>query len=141
MIYLATVLMAIAGLIWGFREYQHKDLACFEKAFGANKQSFFGSESWKRKYKDWDAGDKSAAFPLAMTFPFNDFWHSSKYVFGILLTTGTALAVNNIDSLFLWSSESKVIVAGAYAFFIQGMSGGIGWHIIHNLIITKNANK
>lgn len=75
----AYILLAVSGIIWGLREKLHQRPGFFETAFGVSPMSFFGSQQWKRKYIDYDGGDKRAKTKLLSVFPYNDFWHSSWY--------------------------------------------------------------
>jgi len=84
-IIISLILFALAGLLWGMREYYHKNPKVFDVLWKVKPISFFGSQSWKLKYKDYDNGDTRPAFPLAKVFPVNDFWHSASYVFKLLL--------------------------------------------------------
>lgn len=74
------ILLALSGVIWGLREKTHQRPNFFETAFGASPTSFFGSQQWKRKYIDYDGGDKRPKTKLLSIFPYNDFWHLSWYV-------------------------------------------------------------
>lgn len=42
---------AVAGAVWGAREAYHADPAIFEKRWGVDEYSFFGSEAWQRNYE------------------------------------------------------------------------------------------
>lgn len=50
------------------RAYYATSGTCFETKFGAPKQGFFGSEGWKRKYKNYDEGLAVPKFPGSTTF-------------------------------------------------------------------------
>ena len=60
--YLALGLAVLGGIVNGAHEAYEADRRIFEKEWGVQPQSWWGSESWKRKYSNYDAGDKSPAF-------------------------------------------------------------------------------
>lgn len=73
-----------AGTIWGLREAFYADPLYFEKKFGVNEYSFFGSKQWERKYvgnrywnADFNRPNKMKSQLLGNAN--NDFWHASKY--------------------------------------------------------------
>lgn len=81
-----TALSFVGGFIHGMREKYHADPRVFEKAFGASPESFFGSESWKRKY---DANGNERRFYTS----FSDFWHVSEWVSKGAIMAGTTVLI------------------------------------------------
>ena len=45
---------AWAGAMWGMREAYHADPYCFEKKWDVGSGSWFGSDAWKRNYRNND---------------------------------------------------------------------------------------
>lgn len=67
-----------AGVIHGGREAYHTDPTVFEKRWGVEPGSWWGSESWRRKYHTNGSG-QLVERPLFGT-TLSDFWHTSQYV-------------------------------------------------------------
>lgn len=47
-------LFAASGMLWGAREAYHADPYIFERVYGVESESFWGSDAWKRNYTDND---------------------------------------------------------------------------------------
>jgi hypothetical protein len=59
----------LGGLSNGInRAYYSTNGTCFEKRFNSNPQSFWGSEGWKRKYKNYDEGKTAPRYLGSNTF-------------------------------------------------------------------------
>ena len=80
------------GLVYGIREVYLADPEVFEIKFGAEPQSFWGSDAWKRKYKDWDGGDRRFDSGMAEWYPF-DFQHVSSTLSKSFVVAGTVCIV------------------------------------------------
>lgn len=80
---------SVAGSIYGAREAYHANPFCFEQKWGVDEYSFFGSRQWERNY----VGNKYYLNATHKTERFGnfgrDFWHTSGYVSGGLVLTGT----------------------------------------------------
>lgn len=81
----------LGGFVHGMREAYHAEPKVFELRFGAKPDGFFGSESWKRKYHDYDGGN--AVERSVLFTPVSDFWHVSAWVEKGYYLTGTAVVV------------------------------------------------
>lgn len=66
---------AAAGILHGGREAYHAEPTVFETRFGVAKQSFFGSEQWKRQYYNRDP-ENMPHKPNAWN-GLRDYWHFS----------------------------------------------------------------
>lgn len=129
-IIISLILFALAGLLWGMREYYHKNPKVFDVLWKVKPISFFGSQSWKLKYKDYDNGDTRPAFPLAKVFPVNDFWHSASYVFKLLLIVGSMLSMGvNLP----FGLPKSIWLYTVLVFIVQGVAGGISFNLIDKL--------
>lgn len=77
----------IAGILHGGQDAQLADLRIFEKRFGVAPLSFFGSESWRRKYPDKDPTRSEMVFFT----PISDFKHVSSWASKALIIAGVFL--------------------------------------------------
>jgi len=79
-------LLGMAGMANGYNQAIHA-----EGGFGDNSEGFWGKEQWKRKYRDYDAGDLREAYPGSKTVLVwtTDAWHLSGAVKNFGLVTGT----------------------------------------------------
>ena len=78
-------------------------------------QQFWDPEiSWKNKYKDWDGGDASAAFPLSKSVlvVLTDGWHTSEAVAMI----ANVLAV--VFGFYFGAGLTALFLAGQYDGFV-----------------------
>lgn len=91
---------AVSGMVWGAREKYHSDPRIFEKKWGVNEYSFWGSKAWERNYigdrylnpiTDLPNKHKSE---LLGNFG-RDFWHTSGYISGAFVLTGTFMIGNS----------------------------------------------
>jgi len=77
------------GMVYGARETYHADTRIFEKKWGVDPYSFWGSKQWERNY----VGNRyhiNAIHKDEMFGNFGrDFWHTSGYVSGGFVLTGT----------------------------------------------------
>lgn len=137
-IIISLISLTLTGLIWGLREYYHKNPKVFDTLWKVKPISFFGSQSWKLKYKDYDKGDTSPAFPLAKTFPINDFWHSSKYVFGLLLITGSILLS---QSNLPFGIPGKNWIYVITAMVVQALGAWLSFNLLDRQIKKHEKNK
>lgn len=84
-------LSAGAGTIWGMREAYHADPTVFERHWGVDKYSFWGSHAWERNYKDNRYLSPEGIPNRHKTEVFGnfgrDFWHTSGYTAGALTLT------------------------------------------------------
>lgn len=84
---------AVAGSIYGAREMYHSDPYIFEKKWGVDEYSFFGSKQWERNYH----GNRhigESGFPNEHKSEIfgnfgRDYWHTSSYTSGVLVLGGT----------------------------------------------------
>lgn len=80
---------AVAGSIYGAREAYHSNPYCFEQKWGVDEYSFFGSRQWERNY----VGNRYHSKAIHKDELFGnfgrDYWHTSGYVSGALVLTGT----------------------------------------------------
>lgn len=73
---MSGALACLAGLLHGGREAFHADAKVFEAQFGVLPLSFFGSQSWLRKYRGREVSGGIRAFVT----PFSDFWHLAAWL-------------------------------------------------------------
>lgn len=78
------VVMGFAGSIWGAREAFYADERVFERKWGVDPYSFFGSHQWERKYKGNRYLNSDGTVNPIKTQLFGnfgrDYWHTSKYL-------------------------------------------------------------
>lgn len=83
---------AAGGTIWGMREAYHADPYIFEKKWGVDEYSFWGSKQWERKYVGnrylTDGVPNKMKSQMFGNFG-RDFWHSSGYTSGLFVIGGT----------------------------------------------------
>jgi len=87
-IILTLSMLAIAGLIWGMREFFHRRPDMFSVIWGKPLTGFWGRLGWTRKYKNYPEDKRYKSFILAI-FPYNDFYHLAWYTVKVLLICGT----------------------------------------------------
>ena len=71
---------AVAGALWGGREAYHADLRVFEKKWGVDEYSFFGSRAWERNYEGnryLNADGQPNPHKGDFGNTFRDYWHFS----------------------------------------------------------------
>lgn len=66
--------MGLGGATWGAREAYHADPYVFERAWGVDPESFWGSKAWKRQYYGNNPENKHKPEWGNIT---RDFWHAS----------------------------------------------------------------
>lgn len=83
----------LGGMVWGAREAYHADPYIFEKKWGVDPYSFWGSCQWERNYHGGRYLNESGLPNAHKTEVFGnigrDFWHTSGYVSGAFVLTGT----------------------------------------------------
>lgn len=79
----------LGGFTHGLREAYHAEPGIFERRFGAKPDGYFGSQSWKRKYHDYDGGN--AVERSVLYTPVSDFWHVSAWLEKGYLMSGTVV--------------------------------------------------
>lgn len=84
----AAALAWLAGSLHGGRDAQHADLKVFEKRWNVSPLSFFGSQSWRRKYKDADPAKKERVWYTS----FSDYWHVSAWLSKLLIVSAVLIA-------------------------------------------------
>jgi len=82
-IILTLSMLAIAGLIWGMREFFHRRPDMFSVIWGKPLTGFWGRLGWTRKYKNYPEDKRYKSFILAI-FPYNDFYHLAWYCKGAI---------------------------------------------------------
>lgn len=68
---------AIGGAVWGAREAYHADLQVFEKKWGVDEYSFFGSKAWERNYISGRYYEGNTLKKPEFMNVTRDFWHFS----------------------------------------------------------------
>lgn len=107
---ICIIINYICGLIWGIREYYHKDPRVFEKALGVDEESFFGSKAWKRQYVNNDPNNKHKP---EIFNSFRDFWHASSKLIYLFVISSVYLAMSvNLSSLM----GASAFIAGILVF-------------------------
>lgn len=83
----------ISGAIWGAREAFHADPYVFERHFGVEPYSFWGSQQWQRNYEGnrymGENGVPNKHKPEWAGNLGRDFWHTSGYSSALLMIGGT----------------------------------------------------
>lgn len=83
----------IGGIVYGAREAYHADAYIFEKKWGVDPYSFWGSCQWERNYHGGRYLNENGLPNEHKSEMFGnigrDFWHTSGYVSGALVLTGT----------------------------------------------------
>lgn len=92
-------------------------------------KAFFGPESWKNKYNDWDQGDKRPRFPGSTTIfvSVTDAWHLADnlrtllliaaFVYAALTIGDTAAVIARIRYDLLWFLIAFTILVSFQAAF------------------------
>lgn len=117
---LSSAILALAGLVDGILEgYGFDGRKSFERKFNVKPTSYFGSQSWKRAYKDnnVDLGFKSAFVKWLGAF---DFYHYADKTRKLLYIIGGMLIMNLNYNFFL-------LLAGAFVVSGIAKSIGMGW--------------
>ena len=128
--YLGFGLMVVGGVANGMSEAYEADRRIFEKKWGKGSQSWWGSESWKRKYKDYDSGDERAAYwqsqgVLAWS---SDFDHFSEATQAVTLGTGSFIIGLN-GRRYKWHTQLIRFVTG---FIAYGAASSITYNVLRN---------
>jgi len=87
-----------AGMLWGGREAYHADACVFEKAWGVDKYSFFGSSQWERNYLSNRYKNLNGEINLHKDEVFGnfgrDYWHTAGYS-TVALSLGATFIIGN----------------------------------------------
>lgn len=129
-----SVLMGIAGFIWGIREKFHQTPDWAERIWGKEKVkpvSFWGSRQDLTKYKNGDP-EQGEAFFLAKTFPYKDFWHRSKYFINYLWGYGISFALAGALGLQVGFAKLflTVLVLTTGLTVVQGFYSWLAFYLI-----------
>ena len=124
MIIISSIIYIIAGIANGFKEAYTAEPSIFGSRFKANPDGWWGSKSWKNKYKNKDPYQGEAFIGSTSIFVvFTDLNHFS----GMLRTLGLVLA-----TYFASTGEYDYIkVLGGVVIY------GLCSHITYNLIRYK----
>ena len=113
-------LMSFSGAIWGGREAFYADARVFERKWGVDPYSFFGSNQWERKYKNnrflgEDGKPNQMKSQIFGNFG-RDYLHTSKYVvFGI--SGSFLLAKGSSKTSFKRKAFDTIIGGLCFTFF------------------------
>ena len=78
---------AVSGMMWGAREAYHADPYVFERTYDVHPESFWGSDAWKRNYKD-----NNPDLPHKKEYFGNvgrDVWHTFGFASNAVLLSGS----------------------------------------------------
>lgn len=131
---LVYIILMVCGIIHGAREYTHKDPKVFEKLWNVLPTSFWGSESWKRKYKQYPI-NLMPKNDLISIFPYNDFWHLSHYIKQTLFIIGCVL-LGRMDTDYFDFTNSLIYPVVA-ALVILVFWGGLTFYLISSSLKKK----
>lgn len=116
----------IAGSLWGAREAYHADLRIFEKKFGVDPYSFWGSQAWQRnymnnRYRNEDGSLNPHKPEWGNTF--RDYWHFSGATSRMIWIGGTFTLgagkqplKHRIIDLLIGSAISTTAAWGTYTY-------------------------
>lgn len=113
--YLAFGVLVVAGIANGASEAYEADRHIFEKRWGVSEQSWWGSKSWKRKYKNYDLGDERAAFwqSKGALSVFTDFDHFSEGMQAVSLSGGfLIIGLNGGKRKYKWWVHGSRFLTG-----------------------------
>ena len=111
----------LAGMLHGGQDAQLADLRIFEKRFNVAPLSFFGSQSWLRKYPDNDHTRSERIFYT----PFSDFKHVASWLSKALLLAGVLFILAPLPyPAAVWMMAAG---AGAYVCETAGASLFYSW--------------
>jgi hypothetical protein len=87
--------MGVAGAMWGARETYRADPSVFERRWGVDEYSFFGSKAWERnyqgnRYRNADGGTNPHKPEWGNTY--RDYWHFSGF-YSRAITVGAAFTI------------------------------------------------
>ena len=101
------ILIYSSQFISGYFDGWHEGIVYHQ--WGASKQFFNYENSWKRKYRNYDAGDLRPAFPGAKTWlvGFTDGNHMTRGVSRIFMTGSIFIAMGEKDN---WKERLKEII-------------------------------
>lgn len=118
----------LAGIANGGREAYHAEPTIFENRFGAGKTSWFGSESWRRKYKGLEPANGEAYWLSTSLFVApSDYFHSMGTVRNAGILSGSFI--------MLWNrKESKWKQAAKFGIGVlaYGVSSSLTYNFLRN---------
>lgn len=122
-------ILATAGAANGMRDAYVAEPSIFQSRFGASKNGWFGSESWRNKYKNGnpDDGEKFLG-STSILAPTTDFYHFSGAMRTTGLIAGTTLITIGEKKPF-WHYVLKVTAGGV----VYGLSS----HVSYNMLRFK----
>lgn len=106
----------------------------------AEKQQYWHPDlSWKNKYKDWDGGDKSAAFPLSVTALvfLTDGWHFFQFLMLSLFSVAIVIA---LCFPFRWreiktENHGIKLLFAVLMFAATKILFSVGFHLTYSIIL------
>lgn len=121
--------LMVSGAVYGAAFAVNQAIA--QHHLGRGKPFWDYNTSWKRKYEDYDAGDKSPAYFLSTTLlaPTTDGFHLTQAMYGAaaLVTLGVALTFGELKEypkkqrwlvigkkIFLTAAASKIVFETTY---------------------------
>lgn len=112
-------LMGAAGWCHGWTDAYHADNKVFEKAWGVDQYSFWGSKAWERNYETGryykpDGGVNRHKNNLGNTF--RDVWHAGNAAQKVFLVGGTFTLATSKKQKFWHKALDVVIGMGCYTF-------------------------
>lgn len=116
----------LGGGIHGANQAFHADPHIFEKRWGVSPTSFWGSESWQRKYRRVDGG--AYFHERALYTPFSDFWHVSSWSSKGLLIGGTTFLIAGERRSWKWYT-ARVLTG----FVAHSMASAITYNLLRDV--------
>ena len=117
--YIGFGLLVLGGIANGFSEAYEADPTIYEKHWGVSQDSWSGSKSWKRKYKDYDGGDLRPSYLFSKSYlvVFSDLDHFSEHFSKWLSLSGmTVIGLNGGKRKYKWYIHAGRFLTGAIAF-------------------------
>lgn len=125
---IALLCIALSGVIHGLRDAYAFKRDIFELAFGVKPLSFWGSESWLRKYQEWNP-----TLPERKWYtPISDFWHLSHPFEKSFMIIGLTMLIYKIDLFTGYTSSDTLLlfIFGGLAYLINSFCSGVAYKII-----------
>lgn len=98
---LGIALSFTGGLFHGFRERYHQNPRIFEQKWGVKPISYFGSESWKLKYRKVNGEHIiDPRYEVKWKTSISDFWHTSNIISKGLIISGTIALTSGENKKF-----------------------------------------
>lgn len=101
----AGLLTFFAGLLHGGREAMHAQPRVFEDWLSVSSTSFFGSQSWLRKYVDCDPNRPVRKFYTGIS----DYWHVAAWMQKMCIIAAILIAVWPSDVRPYWIIVSVMV--------------------------------